>query len=134
MLILIFLVGIPIVIADCASLRIPNVYTKFLAYVTGVAVVLEGVGRVESFTFYLVSLTLLYFLGVGMGDIKLLLIIGLVLNISSDINLFLIYSSLFLCASLHIVVRYVVSGRFQEKIPMAPSIFVALGAYLAASS
>lgn len=134
MLVLIFLVGIPIVIADCASLRIPNVYIKFLAYLTGVAVVLEGVGRVESFTFYLVSLTLLYFLGVGMGDIKLLLIIGLVLNISSDINLFLIYSSLFLCASLHIVVSYLLSGRFQEKIPMAPSIFVALGAYLAASS
>ena len=132
MLALIFIVGIPISIADVSSFRIPNIYIKLLAYGVGVTITWHGFGSVKNLSFFFLSLILIFSIGIGMGDIKLLLIIGVVLNASADINLFLFYLALLFWTSFHSVMSYLASGSFKEKIPMAPSIFATLGVYLAA--
>lgn len=133
MLTLIYLFAIPISVADLASFRIPNIYNKILGYGTCVTALVNGIGCLSDLAIYIGLLSLLYLLGIGMGDIKLLLIIGIALNSNSDINSFMFFNYLFVCASVHVVISYLAFGAFQEKIAMAPSIFLGLSAYLVTS-
>ncbi len=72
-------------------------------------------------------LLIMVLLHVGMGDIKILALM-LVTHVNSAIS---IVPCVFLFATIHIMMVFLVRGRFPLKIPLAPSIFLGFATYLA---
>ena len=122
-----FVLAIPVCIADISSFLIPNIYTKILFYVSLMHIIFYGIGRVREVLLAVAILSLLLFFGTGMGDIKLLTLI--ILTHSSNILNFLGF--VFFLAIVHIVVLVGIHRRIPTKIPLAPSIFIGLATYLA---
>jgi Flp pilus assembly protein protease CpaA len=122
-----FLLAIPVCIADISSFVIPNIYNKVLSYAALIHIGLFGIGQVRQVVFSLAILLALLFFGTGMGDIKLLTLI-LVTHSFSAIDFL---GFVFLLAIVHIVVLVGVHRRIPIKIPLAPSIFIGLATYLA---
>ncbi len=122
-----FVLAIPVCIADISSFLIPNIYTKILFYVSLMHINFYGIGRVREVLLAVAILSLLLFFGTGMGDIKLLTLI--ILTHSSNILNFLGF--VFFLAIVHIVVLVGIHRRIPTKIPLAPSIFIGLATYLA---
>jgi len=122
-----FLLAIPVCIADISSFAIPNIYSKILFYVALIHIWIHGIARVREVLLAVAILSLLLFFGTGMGDIKLLTLI--ILTHSSNILNFLGF--VFFLAIVHIVVLVGIHRRIPTKIPLAPSIFIGLATYLA---
>ena len=122
-----FVLAIPVCIADISSFLIPNIYTKILFYVSLMHIIFYGIGGVREVLLAVAILSLLLFFGTGMGDIKLLTLI--ILTHSSNILNFLGF--VFFLAIVHIVVLAGIHRRIPTKIPLAPSIFIGLATYLA---
>jgi Flp pilus assembly protein protease CpaA len=87
-----------------------------------------GLGPIRDLLVSSALLMCLVFFGIGMGDIKLL---GLII-ITHPFNTFEYLLSILLVAGVHIVVLIGLHRRIPSKIPLAPSIFLALLTYLAA--
>jgi Flp pilus assembly protein protease CpaA len=121
------LLAIPVCIADISSFKIPNIYSKILFYVALTHLSFYGIAMVRDVLLSVAILLLLFFLGIGMGDIKFLTLI-LVTHSSSAIDFL---GFVFLLAIVHIVVLVGVHRRIPIKIPLAPSIFIGLATYLA---
>ena len=121
------LCAIPICIADMRSFVIPNIYTKVLFYVGLIHLSMFGIGHLQDVIVSIAVLICLFFLGTGMGDIKLL---GLIL-ITHSYNAIEFVGTILLVASVHIVVLVAIHRTIPSKIPLAPSIFVGLLTYLA---
>jgi len=122
-----FVLAIPVCIADISSFAIPNIYSKILFYVALIHIWIHGIARVREVLLAVAILSLLLFFGTGMGDIKLLTLI--ILTHSSNILNFLGF--VFFLAIVHIVVLVGIHRRIPTKIPLAPSIFLGLATYLA---
>ena len=122
------LVAIPMCIADVSSYVIPNIYTKILLYAALLHFCIFGLGPIRDLLVSAALLMCLVFFGIGMGDIKLL---GLIM-ITHPFNSFEYLLSILLVAGVHIVVLIGLHRRIPSKIPLAPSIFIALLTYLAA--
>jgi len=122
-----FVLAIPVCIADISSFAIPNIYSKILFYVALIHIWIHGIARVREVLLAVAILSLLLFFGTGMGDIKLLTLI--ILTHSSNILNFLGF--VFFLAIVHIVVLVGIHRRIPTKIPLAPSIFIGLATYLA---
>ena len=123
------LFAIPICIADMRSFIIPNIYMKVLSYAGLMHLSIFGIGHLQDLYVSIAALLCLVFFGIGMGDIKLL---GLIL-ITKSYNAIEFLGTILLVASVHIVVLSVIHRKIPSKIPLAPSIFVGLLTYLAAS-
>jgi Flp pilus assembly protein protease CpaA len=121
------LLAIPVCIADVSSLKIPNIYSKFLFYVALIHISFYGIAGVRDVLLSVAILLALLFFGTGMGDIKLLTLI-LVTHSFSTIDFL---GFVFLLAIVHIVLIVGVHRRIPIKIPLAPSIFIGLATYLA---
>ena len=122
------LLAIPMCIADVTSFIIPNIYTKILFYAAVLHLCIFGLGPLRDLFLSAALLICLVFFGTGMGDIKLL---GLIV-ITHPFNTLQYLLSTLLVAGVHIVVLTGVHRRFPSKIPLAPSIFIALLTYLGA--
>jgi len=122
-----FVLAIPVCIADISSFVIPNIYSKILFYVALTHISFFGIGRVRELVLPLVILLMLLFFGIGMGDIKLMTLI--VVTHASNAMDFLGF--VFLMAIVHIVVLTGIHRRIPTKIPLAPSIFIGIATYLA---
>ena len=122
-----FVLAIPVCIADISSFAIPNIYSKILFYVALIHIWIHGIARVREVLLAVAILSLLLFFGTGMGDIKLLTLI--ILTHSSNTLNFLGF--VFFLAIVHIVVLVGIHRRIPTKIPLAPSIFIGLATYLA---
>ena len=122
-----FVLAIPVCIADISSFAIPNIYSKILFYVALTHISFFGIGRVRELVLPLAILLVLLFFGTGMGDIKLMTLI--VVTHASNAMDFLGF--VFLMAILHIVVLTGIHRRIPTKIPLAPSIFIGIATYLA---
>lgn len=120
------LLALPIAIADIKEFKIPNIYLKVLALFCAPFLLVDGLGKISHLLTIFVSLLLFHVLGIGMGDVKLLAIIAVSLNSTVDSfelrNFMLI--SLFAFTHLFIVTLY--KRSIPCKIPLAPSIFLAL--------
>lgn len=123
------LFAIPICIADMSSFVIPNVYLKALSYVGLIHLSIFGIGHLQDLCVSFVALVFLVFFRIGMGDIKLL---GLIF-ITHSFHSIEFLGNIFLVASVQIVVLTGIHRKIPSKIPFAPSIFVGLLTYLAAS-
>ena len=127
-----FAISLPIALADLKFHKIPNIYLWLLTIFLMPHLAVNGFGDLKALIFFLSSTTLLHFLGMGMGDLKLLVIIGLWLN-SAGIPSFPLFGSLILfCLLLHCMLVFVHKRGLPRFTPMAPSIFIGLGLYLAA--
>jgi len=125
------LLSIPIVIADIGYRRIPNIYILVLSLCLLPNLVFCGFGKLTPLVFFLLAIFLTSFLGMGMGDFKLLSIIGIWLNIRGSSSLGYFAALILAISATHIVWRTIKNRSIPKSIPMAPSIFLALSLYLA---
>ena len=127
--IILLIFAIPICIADMRSFIIPNIYMKVLSYVGLMHLSIFGIGHLQDIFVSIAALVCLEFFRIGMGDIKLL---GLIL-ITHSYNTIEFLGFILLVATVHIVVLTGIHRKIPSQIPLAPSIFVGLLTYLAAS-
>ena len=118
--------AVPISIADIKEFKIPNIYLKVLGLFCAPFLLADGLGRISNLLIIFVSLILLHVLGIGMGDVKLLAIIAVSLNSTLDSfelgNLMLITFFAF----THLVIVTLYKRSIPCRIPLAPSIFLAV--------
>lgn len=75
----------------------------------------------------LTVLAVLFFIGIGMGDLKLLALIILTLQVTP----LYFFGLILLAATVHIVISMTWHRVVPTKIALAPSIFIGLATYLA---
>jgi len=122
--------GIPIAIADGANHRIPNIYLIYLAPLAVLAVGLGGASAI--FAIFIFWLLLHFLAGLGMGDVKLLTILALLLRLNS-LHLFAIYLGiLFVLTSFHAGIVFIRERTLKAQIPLAPASIAASVLYLCA--
>jgi hypothetical protein len=124
-----FLLAIPISIADIKSFVIPNIYNKILLYVALIHLSFYGFGDLCDVLISVVILIVLAILRTGMGDIKTLSLI-LMTHTAGAVEFI---GVVFFLAIVHIVVLTGFHKEIPSKIPLAPSIFLGLATYLATS-
>ena len=117
-----------IAVVDAKTHRIANKALLILA-VTGVATVdiqnLDVVKQLQAAMIVLVvGLFLSIFCGVGMGDVKLMVVLALLL-LPPDLEMYQRFS-LIVCLFAFAYALYLSRGKFRQsvKIPLAPAIFV----------
>ena len=128
-----FLFALPISLADVRSFIIPNVYISWLSVLCCPYILVNGLGRITVLIFAFTLLVLLYLVGLGMGDVKLIAIIVVYLNSRMQTNLIELAVSILLCAGCYIFLNTLRNRKIPSKVPLAPSIFVGLALYLATS-
>ena len=126
-----FILSAPIIIADVQYRRIPNVYLGVLAYCLIPHLLVRGFGEFIPLLVFISAAFLMSFLGMGMGDFKLLSLIGVWLNIRADSSFGYFAALLLAISATHILWASFKSSSIPNSIPMAPSIFLALSLYLA---
>ncbi|CAB5009790.1 MAG: hypothetical protein F2893_04550 [Actinobacteria bacterium] len=129
----IYLCAIPMCIADCKSHRIPNIYLMVMFYVICCESVFRGVGSIEFLTLCALSLVgLNVIIRIGMGDVKLIFLICLALNLDRFSQLLTLLTAVSLVALATIVLHSVRAGQIPVTIALAPSIFIGTWLYLGA--
>jgi Flp pilus assembly protein protease CpaA len=128
-----FLFALPISLADVRNLIIPNVYLLWLSVLCSPYILFNGLGRITVLIFAFTLLVLLYLVGLGMGDVKLIAIIVVYLNSRIQTNLIELAVSILLCAGCHIFLNTLRNRKIPSKAALAPSIFAGLALYLATS-
>ena len=124
-----FLLAVPICIADLKGFVIPNIYNTILLYVALIHLSFYGFGDLRDVLISAVILIGLALLRTGMGDIKTLSLI-LMTHTAGALEFL---GFVFLLAIVHIVVLMGFQQKIPSKIPLAPSIFLGLATYLATS-
>jgi len=131
----IYLCAIPIVIADCRYHRIPNIYLIGMLYVIGLERVLHGVSSMRFLAVCALLLVGLHIVcRVGMGDIKLIFLVCLALDLASFSQFCILLTTVALLALVTVLVQWLFTGDLPSSIAMAPSIFSATWLYLGARS
>ena len=126
-----FLMSVPICIADLKEHKIPNIYLSVMLVLLSPLLITNGLGDLTQLCVYLVALVVLHLFGMGMGDVKLLSIIGAALNSSGIYGYFSYASYVLLCATLHLISLRLIKRSSPDQMPLAPSIFMGLFLYLA---
>jgi Flp pilus assembly protein protease CpaA len=127
------LAAVPISLADIKTFTIPNVYLWWLSLTCAPYVLLHGLGPITKLVFVVLILIALSFLGLGMGDMKLMTIISILVNSDKAGNFSLLALLILLSASSYAIVKALRNHRFPHTIPLAPSIFAGMALYLATS-
>ena len=127
MQVLFLIAMMPIVIADFRHDVIPNIYLKYLSLFLCVAWIVHGIPQATYIALSLISICLLAMAKFGMGDVKLLSILLLILQ--PKIEVFAAFLALFSVA--HILISTARNRAIPASIPLAPAIFSALITYLA---
>ena len=131
MLFILFLAAIPISLADSKSFKIPNVYLWLLFLGLAPFIAVNGLGSISRLvTSFLIALTL-HLCGMGMGDVKLLLLIVLAFNSDREFSSLTFFSYLLGVATIHVLILTLKNQMMVRNLPLAPSIFVGLALYLA---
>ena len=125
--------ALPISLADIKTLTIPNVYLWWLNLTFAPYLLLHGLGPITNLVGVILILAALSFLGLGMGDVKLIVIICLLLNSDKAADFSLLALLILLSASSYAIVKALWNRRFPHTIPLAPSIFTGVALYLASS-
>ena len=127
-----WLIAVPIIISDLHFKRIPNIYLKILAFLSLAFMILNGFGPVINLFVSVVILIFFGFIGVGMGDVKLLALSFIIFNSQMSFSLFAYFASLLVCAFAHLLIHTIVTSHLLQRIALAPSIFLAFALYFAA--
>jgi Flp pilus assembly protein protease CpaA len=127
------LAAVPISLADIKTFAIPNVYLWWLSLACAPYVLLHGLGPITNLVFVVLILIALSFLGLGMGDVKLMTIISILVNSDKAGSFSLLALLIILSASSYAIIEALRNHRFPHTIPLAPSIFAGMALYLATS-
>lgn len=130
MLLGILLLLIPIVISDLSAFKIPNIYMKYLFWLAGINIVLHGFGELSTILFALATLIFFGISGVGVGDLKLILGISLILNWRSDFAFSHFLITVLLWAGFHILISIGLNRCLPRTIALAPAIAAAFATYM----
>ena len=125
------IVALPISLTDIKSYAIPNIYLIWLSFLCTPYLLVHGLGPVSRILFALAILAILHLCGIGMGDVKLLAIVALMLNSDQRSSVFNLGFSISLCAVVYAITQTLWNRELPRKIPLAPSIFIGLTLYLA---
>ena len=123
--------AIPISLADIKSYSIPNIYLIWLSVLCMPHVLMQGLGPVPKILFVFAILAVLHLCGLGMGDVKLLAIVALMLNSDPRTIFFNLGFSIIVSAVIYAITKTLWNRQLPRKIPLAPSIFIGLALYLA---
>ncbi|MEN9736157.1 MAG: hypothetical protein RL129_867 [Actinomycetota bacterium] len=118
---------LPITIADLNQRIIPNIYLKLLGCLMAFSFIMKGFPAPPLILIVGIFSMSLLLLNVGMGDIKLLVI--LILTFELDLIGYLVLVLAF--AAVHIVISSATNRAFPRSIPMAPAIFWGFITYMA---
>ena len=125
--------ALPICIADVKYHRIPNIYLTWMFYITAIERIFIGTTSINTFfSASIVLLTLYGVSGIGMGDVKLVLLICLTLDFQVIVHFWIFICAIFACASIMVLLEFLLSGRIRREIALAPAIFMATALYLGA--
>jgi Flp pilus assembly protein protease CpaA len=127
-----WVVFLPIMVRDLDTQRIPNFYLKVLAFLTCLFLIFDGIGSLLNLLVLFLILGCATFLGVGMGDIKLLALSFMIFNSQMDFSILIFLSLLLTCAFAHLLIHALVARQMPQRIALAPSIFFAFALYFAA--
>ena len=131
MLFILFLAAIPISLADSKSFKIPNVYLWLLFLGLAPFIAVNGLGSISRLVSSFLIVLTLHLCGMGMGDVKLLLLIVLAFNSDREFSSLTFFSYLLGVATIHVLILTLKNQMMVRKLPLAPSIFVGLALYLA---
>jgi Flp pilus assembly protein protease CpaA len=123
--------ALPISLADIKSYSIPNIYLIWLAVFCTPHVLMQGLGPVPRILIVIAILLVLHLCGLGMGDVKLLAIVALMLNSDPRTIFFNLGFSIIVSAVIYAITKTLWNRQLPRKIPLAPSIFIGLTLYLA---
>jgi len=123
--------AIPISLADIKSYSIPNIYLIWLSVLCMPHVLMQGLGPAPRILFVFAILAVLHLCGLGMGDVKLLAIVALMLNSDPRTIFFNLGFSIIVSAVIYAITKTLWNRQLPRKIPLAPSIFIGLTLYLA---
>ena len=123
--------AIPISLADLKYSKIPNVYLLYLSILCVPFVIINGLGSIARLLTALLVLLFLHLGGMGMGDVKLLLIILITHNSDQKFSSLNYFFCLLLIATMHFLLLGFKDRSMPRKIPLAPSIFAGLVLYMA---
>ena len=123
--------AIPISLADIKSYSIPNIYLIWLSVLCMPHVLMQGLGPVPRILIVIAILLVLHLCGLGMGDVKLLAIVALMLNSDPRTIFFNLGFSIIVSAVIYAITKTLWNRQLPRKIPLAPSIFIGLTLYLA---
>ena len=122
--------AIPISLADIKSYSIPNIYLIWLSFLCTPHVIMQGLGPGPRILSVIAILLVLHLCGLGMGDVKLLGIVALMLNSDPRTAFFNLGFSIAFCAIVFAITQTLWNRELPRKIPLAPSIFIGLTLYL----
>ena len=123
--------ALPISLADIKSYSIPNIYLIWLFFLCTPYLLVHGLGPVSRILLAFTILAILHLCGLGMGDVKLLAIVALLLNSDQRSSVLNLGFSISLCAVVYAITQTLWNRELPRKIPLAPSIFLGLTLYLA---
>ena len=123
--------AVPISLADIKSYSIPNIYLIWLFFLCTPYVLVQGLGPVSRILIIVAILAILQLCGLGMGDVKLLAIVALMLNSDPQSAFYHVGFSVTLCATVYAITETLLNRELPRKIALAPSIFAGLALYLA---
>ena len=123
--------ALPISLADIKSYSIPNIYLIWLTVFCTPHVLMQGIGPVPRILIVIAILLVLHLCGLGMGDVKLLAIVALMLNYEPRTAFLNLGFSIAFCAVVYAITQTLWNRQLPRKIPLAPSIFIGLTLYLA---
>lgn len=132
MLFPIFALALPIMISDLARNKIPNIYLTYTAILIAPVLIVQGLGPLMRLIAILLLILALNLVHLGMGDIKLLWLITFSLNPIATTDFAALFLAIIGVSTFHILLITVYTRALPLQIPLAPSIFIGLGLYLAA--
>ena len=121
--------ALPICLADIKSYSIPNIYLIWLSFLCTPYLLVHGLGPVSRILLAFTILAILHLCGLGMGDVKLLAIVALLLNSDQRSSVLNLGFSISLCAVVYAITQTLWNRELPRKIPLAPSIFIGLTLY-----
>ncbi len=118
-----------IAIVDLRSHRIPNRALALLMLLSVIYPVRSGFIWVDQFlaAFFLLIVGICFwrFLNLGMGDVKLLVIMSLLL-IPATLDSYYLFTTLFsVIALIHLLTQALIFRSFSQPLPLAPSLVLA---------
>ena len=123
--------AIPISLADLKYSKIPNIYLLYLSIFCAPFVIINGLGSISRLLASLLVVMFLHLCGMGMGDVKLLLVILITHNSDQQFSSLNYFSCLLLIATMHVLVLGLKDQSMSRLVPLAPSIFAGLVLYMA---
>ena len=132
LLVMFLIFGLPVIIADCVTHKIPNIYTLLLAYITSIHILFVGVNHLHVISTAIAFLGLLNMFGLGMGDLKIILLLVLFSEFSTIHDLLIFLCAIFSLAFMQFLVIRAFTGHWKSNLALAPSIFFASALYLGA--